>query len=82
MPRELTQEIEDIRSVESVIDSATTFVNGEADRLAAARQDAIDKGASEEQLAAFDVEIAALKEHGAALASAIAANTPGAPTEV
>ena len=79
---DLSNEIETIRSTETVIESATVFINGSADRTEAAVEAALAKGATEAELAPLRELVTETRAKADELASAIAANTPGAPTEV
>lgn len=63
-----------------VMTSATLLINGFAARMDAAVQAALAGGATAEQLKPVTDEVAALKAGRDALAAAVAANTPAAPT--
>ena len=65
---------------EGVMESAVTFIQGEAARIQAAVDAALANGATEEQLAPIVDEIQQLNEKADALAAAIASN-PGTPEE-
>jgi len=58
--------------------SAVLFINGSADRLAAAVAAALANGATAEELAPVQAEVDAMKASAESLAAAIAANTPAA----
>lgn len=80
--KDFTAEIEEIRNTETVIDSATAFITGTAARVQAAVDAALANGATEAQIQPVVDVIAELNGKSQELAGAIAANTPGAPTEV
>lgn len=60
----------------TVMDSATTLINGIAARIQAAIDAAISGGATAAELAPVSAEVAALKGSADALATAVQANTP------
>lgn len=64
----------------TVMDSATTLINGIAGRIQAAVDAAIAGGASAADLAPVQDEVNALKTSADALSAAVEANTPAAPT--
>jgi hypothetical protein len=60
--------------------SAVTLINGIADRISKAVSDALAGGATAQQLAdAVNAEVSSMKTSSAALAAAVAANTPATP---
>jgi len=82
MARDFTAEIEEIRNTETVIDSATTFINGTAARIQTAVDKALENGATPAEIQPVVDVIAELNSKSQELAGAIAANTPGAPDTV
>ena len=69
-----------VAATQQVEASAVTLINGFATRQQAAVEAAIANGATAEQLAPVQAEIEAMKASSDALAVAITANTPAAPT--
>jgi len=65
---------------ESVEDSAVIVLNGLQARIDAAVQAALAGGATADQLSAVTQISTDLKSHADAMAAAVAANTPAAPT--
>jgi len=80
---ELTEKVEQLKNevndAKTVMGSATTLINGFNDRLKAAVEAAIAKGAPPETLTDITDITTALDDTGNALAAAVAANTPGEP---
>lgn len=72
---DLTAQVTQNEEVEA---SATTLINGIADRIQAAVTAAIAGGATATQLAPVQAEVTALKVSSDALAAAVTANTPAA----
>jgi len=70
MPQEITELETEVSEEVTVMDSATALINGFADRL---REAGVDPA----KLAKLQSD---LDTSGQALAAAVAANTPGAPT--
>lgn len=68
-----------IAAAKTAQESAILLINGIAARIQAAKDQAVANGATEEQLAPFADEIAALNADSTALAAAVVANTPSAP---
>lgn len=73
-PLPITDLTAQVTSSETVIDSATTLINGFQARLAAAVAAAIANGATADQLAPLEQLSTDLKTHSDALAAAVAAN--------
>lgn len=71
--------IQQIKDNDSVVQSAILFVNGTADRIQAAVNEALANGATEAQLQPLVAEIANQKARTDELAAAILANTPASP---
>lgn len=61
--------------IEGVAESATTLINGIAARIQAAIDQALENGATAEQLQPFVDEVAQLNAQAEALAAAVAANS-------
>jgi hypothetical protein len=76
----LDQLAAEVAATTEVEASAVTLINGIAGRVQAAVEAALANGATAEQLAPVTAEVAALNAQNQALAAAIAANTPAAPT--
>lgn len=70
---------DEITAIETVVDSATAFVNGVPALIQAGVDKAIAAGATAEQLQPLVDLGDALKAKSDALAAAIVANTPAAP---
>lgn len=70
--------LDETTDVESVLDSATTFITGVPALIDAAVQKAVGNGATEEQLKPLSQLSADLKTKADAVKAAIAANTPAA----
>ena len=65
----------EVEATNGAMESATVFINGSAARLEGAVAAALDKGATEEQLAPIAEEIAFQKAKRDEMAAAIAANS-------
>jgi len=80
---ELTEKVEQLKNevndAKTVMGSAEILINGFKDRLAAAVEAALAKGAPPETLTDITDITTALDDTGNALAAAVAANTPGEP---
>jgi len=74
MAADLSDEIQTIKDTEGVVESATAFINGNAARIQAAIDKALELGATAEQLQPLSDEVVAMKAKADALAEAIAAN--------
>jgi hypothetical protein len=72
---ELTREVSE--SV-TIMDSATSLINGIAARVQAAVDAALANGATAEELAPVQAEVDALNASSEALSAAVSANTPQA----
>ena len=79
MGADLSDEIAAIELAGTVIDSATILVNSIPSLIDKAKAEAIENGATAEQLAPFSALSATLLEKANALAAAVAANTDSTP---
>lgn len=77
-PQPITDLTAQVTSTETVIDGATTLINGFQARLDAAIAAALNGGATAEQLAPLTGLSSDLKTHSDALSAAVVANTPAA----
>ena len=71
--------ITQVEASKTIEQGATVFINGEAARLQAAVQAALNGGATAAQLAPIQAEIDSFKPISDALSAALVANTPHAP---
>jgi len=69
-----------VTNITTVADSAIALINGIAARIQAAVDAAVAGGASAADLAPVAAEVTALQDKATALAAAVSANTPAAPT--
>jgi hypothetical protein len=72
---ELSREVSESTTI---MDSATSLINGIAARVQAAVDAALANGATAEELAPVQAEVDALNASSEALAAAVQANTPSA----
>ena len=72
--------IDQVNKTQDVMASGTTLINGIADRVQAAVDQALANGATAEQLAPVQAEVDELKARTQEMADAIAANTPAQPS--
>lgn len=76
----IQQLIDQVNQTQDVMQSATTLINGVADRIQAAIAAALANGATEAELAPVQAEVDELRTKTQALSDAVAANTPAAPS--